>query len=95
MKNIFKLKGTITHIGELVHIEREGIPDLYKKTLTVELDDSQILYPEIRNQRLKLFEKEMIESGNKVEIGFTFEGSEKNGKRYNNIYINSIKCLNC
>lgn len=92
-REVFKLKGTVTFVSELTHIPRNRVPDLYKKVLTIELDDSQKLFPEIRNQRLKMLDKEQIEVGSLVEIGYTFEGSEKNGKRYNNIYINSIKNL--
>lgn len=90
-KEYLKIKGVITEIGELVHIQREGIPDLYKKVLTIETIDKQILYPEVRNAKLKLLEN-MYENST-VEIEFSFEGSEKNGKRYNNIYINNITKL--
>lgn len=90
-KEYLKIKGVITEIGELVHIQREGIPDLYKKVLTIETIDEQILYPEVRNAKLKLLEN-MYENST-VEIEFSFEGSEKNGKRYNNIYINNITKL--
>ena len=87
-KEYLKIKGVITEIGELVHIQREGIPDLYKKILTIETIDEQVLYPEVRNAKLKLLEN-MYENSI-VEIEFSFEGSEKNGKRYNNIYVNNI-----
>lgn len=90
-KKYLKIKGVITEIGELVHIQREGIPDLYKKVLTLETIDEQVLYPEVRNAKLKLLEN-MYENST-VEIEFSFEGSEKNGKRYNNIYINNITKL--
>ncbi len=90
-KEYLKIKGVITEIGELVHIQREGIPDLYKKVLTIETIDEQILYPEVRNAKLKLLDN-MYENST-VEIEFSFEGSEKNGKRYNNIYINNITKL--
>ena len=90
-KEYLKIKGVITEIGELVHIQREGIPDLYKKVLTIETIDEQVLYPEVRNAKLKLLEN-MYENST-VEIEFSFEGSEKNGKRYNNIYINNIPKL--
>jgi len=90
-KEYLKIKGVITEIGELVHIQREGIPDLYKKVLTLETIDEQVLYPEVRNAKLKLLEN-MYENST-VEIEFSFEGSEKNGKRYNNIYINNITKL--
>ena len=90
-KEYLKIKGVITEIGELVHIQREGIPDLYKKVLTLETIDEQVLYPEVRNAKLKLLDN-MYENST-VEIEFSFEGSEKNGKRYNNIYINNITKL--
>ena len=80
-------------VGELVHIKREGIPDLYKRVLTMETPDGQILYPELRNGKLKMIEAEGIKQGSTVEIQYLFQGSEKNGKRYNNIYIYTIKTI--
>ena len=64
---------------------------MYKKVLTIETIDEQVLYPEVRNAKLKLLEN-MYENST-VEIEISFEGSEKNGKRYNNIYINNITKL--
>ena len=90
-KEYLKIKGVITEIGELIHIQRAGIPDLYKKVLTLETIDEQILYPEIRNAKLKLLDN--LYENSTVEIEFSFEGSEKNDKRYNNIYINNITKL--
>lgn len=90
-KEIFILRGTITFIGPILHIPRENVPDIYKRVLTIELSDGQILFPELRNQRVRLLDQEQLKAGNFVELGYTFEGSQKNGKRYNNIYINSIK----
>lgn len=90
-KDYLKLKGTVRFIGDLVHIEREGIPDLLKRVLTIETPDGQILYPELRNTRLRLLQEEEIKEGSTVELEYLFQGSEKNGKRYNNIYIYSIK----
>ena len=87
-KEFLKLKGVIIEIGELVHIQRNGIPDLYKRVLTVETIDEQVLYPELRNGKLQLLDN--IEEGCVVNIEFSFEGSEKNNKRYNNIYINNL-----
>jgi hypothetical protein len=92
-KNYFNLKGTVHLIGELVHIKREGIPDLYKKVLTIETPDGQVLFPELRNGKLKILETENITQGSTVDIQYLFQGSEKNGKRYNNIYIFSIKAI--
>ncbi len=87
-KDYSKKKGVVTEIGELIHIQREGIPDLYKKVLTVETSDGQVFYPEVRNGKMKLLDD--IYENSVVEIEYSFEGSEKNGKRYNNIYVNNI-----
>lgn len=89
IKNYITQIGTIKKIGEVVHIKRKNIPDLYKKVLTFESEDGQISFPEVRNSKLKILDA--IEEGDKVEIKFTLEGSEKNSKRYNNIYTYSIK----
>jgi len=90
-KDYLKIKGVVTEIGELVHIQRTGIPDLYKRVLTIETIDEQVLYPEVRNGKLKMLDD--IYENSTVEIEFSFEGSEKNDKRYNNIYINTITKL--
>jgi hypothetical protein len=92
-KNYLNVKGTVHAIGELVHIKREGIPDLFKRVLTVETPDGQVLFPELRNGKLKMIESENITEGSTVDIQYLFQGSEKNGKRYNNIYIFTIKAI--
>ncbi len=92
-KSYFKLNGTVHLVGDLVHIKRDGIPDLYKRVLTVETPDGQVLFPELRNGKLKMLETEGITQGSTVAIEFLFQGSEKNDKRYNNIYIYSIKAI--
>lgn len=87
-KNYFKLQGKIEEIGDLVHITRDNLSDLFKKILVITTSDSQRLYPEIRNNNLNQLDN--IKVNDIVDIEYTFEGSEKNGKRYNNIYINQI-----
>ncbi len=87
----FALTAKITEIGELIQIRRTTKPDMYKRVLTLETEDSQILYPEIRNTGLKILEREGIVIGDTVDIEYTFQGAEKNEKKYNNILIQSIK----
>ena len=89
----FKLKGKVQLIGELVHVPRKNAPDLFKIVLTIETPDGQILYPELRNKKVKLIARENISVGKEVELEYSFQGSEKNGKRYNNLYVNSITPL--
>lgn len=91
MENQFRLQGVVTFIGDLVQIRRTGKPDIFKKVLSIETLDKQVLYPEIRNQGLKVLEREGVEEGHEVDITFEFQGSEKGDKRYNNILITSIK----
>ena len=90
IRDYIKLKGTIHFIGELVHIPRKKFADLYKKVLTFETHDGQVLFPEIRNKKIHLLEDDDITVGSTVEITVSFQGSEKNGKRYNNIFIKTI-----
>ena len=92
-KDFFTLKGIVHQLGEPTHIQRGDLPDIYKRVLTVETYDGQVLYPELRNSKMRMIDTEGIQEGSAVEIYFTFQGSEKNGKRYNNIYIYRIKKL--
>ncbi len=85
------LTAQITEIGPLEQIRRTTKPDMYKKVLTLQTVDGQILFPEIRNNALKVLDREGIMEGSIVEIQYTFQGSEKQGKKYNNILIHNIK----
>ena len=87
-KVYFKLVAEITAIGELVHIKREGLSDIYKKVVTLVTSDGQKLYPEIRNK--KLTQLNVLNIHDIVDLEYTFEGSQKGDKLYNNIYINKI-----
>lgn len=93
MENPLELIAEITQISDLTQIRRTTRPDLYKKTLTLQTSDGQVLYPEIRNSLLKVLDREGIEVGTLVKVQITFQGSEKAGKQYNNILIQTIKRL--
>lgn len=91
MKETLKLKGKVTHIGEIQTFKRPGKPDLSKQILSLETKDEQKLFCEIRKNN---FEKsQFIRTGHEVEIEFVFSGSEKNGKQYNNIIIYEINII--
>lgn len=89
--NYFKLVGTVYGISEIETYNRPGKPDLRKKTFKINLDDGQILFPEIRGSRLSKCPQ--IKIGDRVEFEYSFNGSEKQGKIYNNIFINKIKTV--
>ena len=86
----FKVKGMVLEIGDLIHTKKENNPDLYKKTLTIKTADGQKLYVDVINKRLKSLEKEDISEGVIVDLEISFKGSERDNKKYNNIYCNSI-----
>lgn len=91
MPNInFTLTGIVKEIGSLVHMKKKTGPDLRKKVITVETVDGQVLYLDIINTRLKVLESEKIEVGSVVGVEYSFKGSERDGKKYNNIYCNGI-----
>lgn len=93
-KEVFKLTGTVEEISDIIQIRRLQKPDLFKKVLTIKsFESSQILYPEVRNTGLKVLETEGIEVGSLVEITYIFQGTEKDGKKYNNVLIQTIKVL--
>lgn len=91
MENKLVLVAQIKEISELVQIRRTTKPDMYKKVLTLETSDGQVLYPEIRNNTLKVLDRENIEVGTVVEVQLSFQGSDKGGNKYNNILIHNIK----
>ena len=83
--------GVITFIEPIAVFERLYIPNLTKQVFTLETLDEQILYLETRNAKVKLLEN--IDVNSIVEVEFTFEGSEKNNKRYNNLIVQKITKL--
>lgn len=91
-KNNYVLVGILEDMTEQMHFNNKG-SDLYKRVLTIKTEDSQIIYPEIRNSNLKLLELEQIVLKDKVQIFFTFEGSTLQDKKFNNIHIHAIKKL--
>lgn len=85
--------GIIKDIGSLEQIRRTKKPDLFKRLVTILQEDGQIFYGEIRNNNIKILEKEGLEVGDEVVVVIQFQGNEKDGKKYNNILIHSIKRL--
>ena len=89
----FKISGTIIFIGEKEVIRRKNLPKLHKRIIGVETLDGQKLYLELRQKRLNLIESEKLEINTYVNVEYTFEGTERNNKRYNNLYVQDIKSV--
>ena len=68
----------------------EGRPSKQRSLVTFSKLDGQVAFFEVRDTIINRIEKLGIQSGDAVEIGFVMIGSEKNGKCYNNFFINQI-----
>lgn len=86
----FEREVTIHYISELMVIPRENNVDLKKVELTVETDDGQVFFPELRYNKIHFIKKLDLKPKDRVKLVFTFQGSEKGDKKYNNIYIVGI-----
>lgn len=81
------VKGVITEISEELKFKRpQG--NITKVNIDIELENGEILFAEIRNHRLKLVDKIVI--GESYFIDIVFEGSYKNGRKYNNLTVHNI-----
>lgn len=92
-QNEFTLTGFIEEIGEIQQIRRTTKPDLLKRTISIVTEDGQKVFMEIRNSYIKELQREGVEKNSYVEVGYVFEGSERNDKKYNNIVLKRIKLL--
>jgi hypothetical protein len=76
----------ITEIGDKQTFKRNNKPDFDKRMISLKLHDGQLLFCELRRMHLL----DNIEVGDVVIVKVVFAGSEKNGKKYNNIFINEM-----
>ena len=87
----FEAEVVVHDISELINIERKDNRDMKKIMVTLETRDGQILFAELRNNKIELMNKVRLAVKDKVTVFFTFQGSQKKDKKYNNIYIVDIK----
>ena len=77
----------VKDIGKIRKYTRANKTSFSKRMLTLETEDGQVLYCELRRMNL-------LDGMSVGDIGMfkiSFAGSEKNGKKYNNIFINDIR----
>ena len=91
VKTPFETEAIVQEISSVINIERKDNRDLKKIMITLETLDGQVLFAELRNNKIELMNKTRLAVKDKITVKFTFQGSEKNGKKYNNIYIMDIK----
>lgn len=73
---------------ELIPVE--GKQTKKRAVVTVVTEDEQKAFFEVREAVISRIEKMGIRPGDQIQIGFVFIGSEKNGRTYNNLFINQI-----
>lgn len=85
--------GILHEISEEILITRPEKGDLRKILVTIETTDGQLFFGEVRNTRIESLRIKKFSPKDKVKFEFVFQGSEKNGKKHNNIYISKIEKL--
>ena len=83
------ITGYITYISPEIEVNNVGRPMYLKRMVTVISNDGQKFFGEIRKNKLTLLDS--INTRQELKIGYLFEGSEKDNKRYNNIYIDTLE----
>ncbi len=81
----------VDKISDMEIINRPGKEPVEKKTLTLITEDGQKGFFEAKRYVLSKLTTLEITEGARVSVGFVFVGTEKNGKVYNNLFINEIE----
>lgn len=83
------MTGYITYISPEIEVNNVGRPMYLKRMVTVVSNDGQKFFGEIRKNKLTLLDS--INTRQELKIGYLFEGSERDNKKYNNIYIDTLE----
>lgn len=83
------ITGYITYISPEIEVNNVGRPMYLKRMVTVVSNDGQKFFGEIRKNKLTLLDS--INTRQELKIGYLFEGSERDNKKYNNIYIDTLE----
>jgi hypothetical protein len=89
-KQLTYFKGYFESMSTPEVISKEGTPLKKRSVVKISTEDEQTAFFEVRDALISRIEKLGVIRGDVVEIGFVFIGSEKNGRTYNNIFINQI-----
>jgi DNA helicase TIP49 (TBP-interacting protein) len=89
-KKLTYITGYVQKITKPTLFVAEGKPTKKRALLTLITEDEQMVFFEIRDAVIAKIEKLGIRKGDEVQIGFVFIGAEKEGRTYNNLFINKI-----
>lgn len=84
-----KLRALVKYKGPVKTFKEGTRAEFSKVVLSLETVDDQLLFTEVRNRRIE--DLKNIFEGNIVQVDIIFAGSEKNGKRYNNLIVTKIE----
>jgi hypothetical protein len=93
-KNLTPFTGYFEGMSKPELIIVEGRPTKKRAVVTIVTEDEQKAFFEIRDAVIARIDKIGIRKGDEITIGFVFIGSEKNGRTYNNLFINQIDYVN-
>jgi DNA helicase TIP49 (TBP-interacting protein) len=93
-KNLTPFVGYFERMSKPELIVIEGKPTKKRAIVTVTTEDEQKAFFEVRDAMIAKIEKIGLRKGDEITVGFVFIGSEKNGRTYNNLFINQIDYVN-
>lgn len=95
IKRTYNIEGEIKEIGRSIKLNKnKSDKESYKKIITVQTFDRQLLFVDVIGQKLKLLDKNNIKEGSNVKVELAFSGVEKNGNKFNNLYCHNIRVTN-
>ena len=83
-------KGNFSGMSKTETFQKAGLQPIQRSTVVVTTEDGQTAYFEARKKMIETIKSLGLKSGDKVEVGFVFMGTEKGDKVFNNLFINSI-----
>jgi len=89
-KQLTFITGHFQEMTPVETIQSEGKPIKKRSVITIVTDDGQTIYLETRDAIIAKISKLGFQEGDLVMVGIVFIGSEKKGRRYNNLFLNDI-----
>ena len=90
-KKLTILKGNFVGMTKPETFQKEGLSAIQRSTVTVSTDDGQTAYFEARKKMIEAIKQLNLKPGDAITVGYVLMGTEKFGKVYNNLFINSIE----
>jgi len=89
LKETQSIRAQLSFIGELEIYSRKSKMDYSKIMIDLITHDDQKIFGEVRNSKIPLIQA--FKKGDIVDVEYIFAGSEKNGKKYNNLIVVNLE----